>query len=67
MDIAPHLVMSHGFMEWSVLLKSRFSVVEADRTRYDVFANRLLQFADFLSKDEKTILRLQGWQSFLDD
>jgi len=67
-DILPHQVMSHGFMEWTMLLYRTFpSLGYKDREEaFNHFADVLLKGTE-LTKLEKRILREKGWQAYLDD
>ncbi len=73
MDLAPHQVMSHAFMEWFMLIRlvAPSVLLKPTRHHYDLFCRRFFQFKHykgyFMDKDEITILKLQGWKAFLKD
>lgn len=67
-DILPHQVMSHGFMEWNMLLYRTFpSLTYANKEEaFNHFASELFKETD-LTKLEMRILREKGWVEYLND
>ena len=49
MDLAPHQVMSHAFMEWFMLIRQVAPSVLVNPTRYhyDLFCKRFFQFKHY--------------------
>ena len=67
-DILPHMVMSHGFMEWTMLLFRTFPslATKTDEDKFNHFADTLFKGTE-LTKLEQRILREAGWKAYLDD
>lgn len=81
-DIIPHMVLSHGFMQWSWLLGSQFPCLswrnegvenlgydEFERFFYDRFFLRVADLPSLqdMNEDKKKELKEEGWRAYLDD
>ena len=67
-DILPHMVMSHGYMEWTMLLYKTFPSLAKNHTKeeFDHFCDVLFKGTE-LTKLEQNILREKGWKEYLED
>lgn len=67
-DIIPHIVMSHGYMEWTMLLYRTFPSLAKKHSKeeFDHFCDVLFKDTE-LTRLEQDILRRDGWKEYLED
>lgn len=79
-DLIPHLIMSHGFIEWHMKLSKDYPSLswkgQADEevvfedymyTLFLRFAEALMEGVDYFPPEQKDQLIALGWKAYLED
>ena len=81
-SVIPHMVLSHGFMQWGSLLGSQFPCLlwrskdtesldfdTHERFFYDRFFLRIAELPSLkdMAEEEKNKLKEDGWRTYLED